>query len=153
MARTRCGEIVAATMPSFTSDSAKLRGFGGDDDVAGGGEAHAAAERIALHARDHRPRAGMHGVEHARHLERIGVIVGVAEAGHRAHPVEIGAGAERRAARGDDHHARVRRGLDVGEGGGDFRDQRVVEGVADFGPVEPQPAHRAALLDLDVSGS
>ena len=89
--------MVAATMPSFTSDNAKWRGFRGDDDVAGGGETHAATECVALHARDHRPRAGMHGCEHARHLERVGMIVGVAEARHRPHPVEIGAGAERRA--------------------------------------------------------
>ena len=57
----------------------------------------AAAERVTLHARDHRPRAGMHGGEHARHLKRVGVVFGVTEAGHRAHPVEIRAGAEHRA--------------------------------------------------------
>ena len=41
----------------------KVCGFGGDHDVAGSREAHPATEGIALHATDHRPRAGMHGSE------------------------------------------------------------------------------------------
>jgi hypothetical protein len=38
----------------------------------------------------------VHGLEHAPHPERIGVIVGVAEVRHRTHPVEIRTGAKRR---------------------------------------------------------
>jgi hypothetical protein len=50
----------------------------------------------------------MHGMEHARDLERIRVVFGMAEAGHGLHVVEVGAGAEYVATSSHNHHAGFR---------------------------------------------
>ena len=89
-------------------------------------------------------------MKHARDFQRIGMILGVAEQRHRAHPVEIGARAEHRPTRADHDHTRFGGSFDIRKCRGDLGNQRVIESIADFGAVEPQPAHGAALLDLDV---
>ena len=48
--------MTAGRMPSFTSVNAEHRVLGGDDDVADGGQADAAAERRAVHPADERNR-------------------------------------------------------------------------------------------------
>ena len=61
MARTRCGEIVAATMPSLTSDNTKLAASTATTTSQAATRPDAAAECVTLHTRDDRPRTGMHG--------------------------------------------------------------------------------------------
>ena len=68
----------------------------GDGDVGAGGQPRAAAERVALHAGDHRRRAAEDRLEHP--VEPAGVldVLLVGEIDRGALPLDVGAGAEAR---------------------------------------------------------
>ena len=74
---------------------------GGDDDVADRGQTDAAAERGAVDASDDRHRQPVERQEHPRHVAGVVQVLLMRVAGHAAHPVQIGAGAERRARAGE----------------------------------------------------
>src|SRR5467141_2597924 len=76
-----------------------------DGDVAGGHQPRAAGESRAVNARDGRLGQAVEPGEHVGKRARIGEVLLVAVARHALHPVEIGAGAERRAVACQDHHA------------------------------------------------
>ena len=82
-----------------------------EDDVAHRAEAHPAAERGALDARDHRDRARVDGREHVGHGGRVALVVLHRQADAGAHPGHVGAGAERRAVAGQHDGAQRRRRL------------------------------------------
>ena len=90
---------------------AEARVLAREHDVAAAGEAGAAAERGAVHARDHRHGAAVDGREHRREALGVGDVLLVRELARGAHPLEVAAGAERGAAPGEHDRAqrRVRR--------------------------------------------
>ncbi len=119
-----------------------------DRDVACGDEPRAARVRVALHARDHRLRAIVDGLQHQRELPRVGDVLVVGVARHALHPVQVGAGAER-LARGREHHDLHRRVVRDGvEHARELADHRVGERVAHVGPVERD--RRDAIGDDDL---
>ena len=61
------GEMTAGRIPSRVSVKPKRRAALGDDEVRHGAQAHPAAERRALDARDDRHRARVDGLEHVGH--------------------------------------------------------------------------------------
>ena len=92
----------------------------------------AAAERVALHARDDRRRAGVDRLEHLPQPPRVVDVLLVAELDRGAHPLDVGAGAEALALAREHDRARasptsanasVSSAISVG-----------VEGVAPLGP-------------------
>ena len=92
--------------PELGFRQAHLRLRRADRDVARGDQPGAAGEHRAVHARDGRFRQAVEGRQH------LGQPLGIGEfcsalARHALHPVEIGAGAERRAVPGEDHDANV----------------------------------------------
>ena len=70
----------------------------------------AAAERRAVDAGDGRLGQFVQRAHQAGEGERVVAVLGFAGAGHAAHPVEVGAGRERRAGAFQHHdaHARIR---------------------------------------------
>ncbi len=84
---------------------AEARVLAREHDVAAAGEPGAAAERRALHAGDHRHGAAVDRGEHGGGRLGVGHVALVREPGRRAHPLEIGARAERAAAPCDDDRA------------------------------------------------
>ena len=62
------GEMTAGRIPSFASLKREDRVVGGDDDVADGDEADAAAERRAVDAADERHRQRVEQLEHPREV-------------------------------------------------------------------------------------
>ena len=77
---------------------AEARVLAREHDVAAAGEAGAASERGAVDAPDDRHGAAVDGREHGRHALGVGDVLPVRQLAGRAHPVEIAAGAEGRAA-------------------------------------------------------
>ena len=102
------GEMTAGRMPSFTSVNPNMRVLLGDDDVADGGEAGAAAERRAVDAADERHRQVVERGEHARASpsRRAGSPPRCSRTVFDIH-VEVGARAERLAGAGEDDGAHV----------------------------------------------
>ena len=123
----------------------KLRRRLGDDDVATRDEAAAAAERMTLHAPNHRSGAGVDRVEHRAQAQRVGDVLVVREVDRRAHPLDVRSGGERGAVARQNHGARV---TDVRERCGQVGDQRGVESVAPFGPRHRDAEHLRLALDL-----
>ena len=115
-----------------------------DRDVAAGDEPAAAAERMPLHARDDRRRAAVDRVEHRAQPQRVGDVLLVRQLDRRAHPLDVGAGRERRAVAREHDRARI---ADVGERLGQLGDQRGVERVAPLRPRHRDPQHGAVALD------
>ena len=110
----------------------------GDDEVGDGAQAHPATERRAMDARDHRRRTRVDGLEHLGHRHRV-LLVALGVERHRgAHPVEVGAGAERRSVAGQDDRAKLARRFagEQRERGPQLGDQRGVERVVDVRAVE-----------------
>ena len=114
-------------MPSFTSENAKTRPFVGDRDVGARDEAGAAAERVALNARDDRSRAAVDRLQHPAQGVRVGDVRVEVEVDRGAHPLDVRAGAEARPVAREQHRSRL---ADVDERLGELGDQRGVEGVA-----------------------
>ena len=108
-------------MPSFTSLNANCAVGSAIDDVAARDEPAAAAERVTLHAPDHRRGAGVDRVEHRAKPQRVGDVLLVGELDRRAHPFDVGARGERRPVAGQHDGARV---ADVRERRGELVDQR-----------------------------
>ena len=73
---------------------AEARVLAREHDVAAAGEPGAAAQRSAVHARDHGHRAAVDGREHGRGALGVGDVALARELARRAHPLEVGAGAE-----------------------------------------------------------
>ena len=130
---------------------AELGSLGGDHEVAGRHEAHAARERGAVHARDQRLRIRVHAVRAASRSGRLRVFdLALVICGRLLHAREVAAGAERL--------RRAPREPGPGMPGSPSSSSRaleqrrsrlVVERVAQLRPVQPQPGGRAAPLDLD----
>ena len=78
-----------------------------DHDVRASDEAAAAAERMAVHARHDRRRAGVDRLQHLPQPARVGDVLLVAELDRAAHPVDVGAGGEALALAGQQHRAHV----------------------------------------------
>ena len=134
-------------IPSFTSENAKLRVRRGDRDVGRSDETCAAAERVPLHARDHRRRTLVDRLEHPPHRVRVRDVLVEGELGRRAHPVDVGAGAEARALAGE--HDRTR-AADVHERLCQLADQRGVERVAPVGTRQRDAQDVAVALDRQI---
>ena len=92
-----------------------------------------AAERVPVHERQHRRRAAVDRFEHAPERERVVDVLVVAQIDGRAHPVDVGAGAEARPLTREHDRARS---ADVDERLGELRDQRAVERVPPLRPRE-----------------
>ena len=95
--------------PEAHLGEAEARVLAREHDVAAAGEARAAAERGAVHARDHGHRAAVDGREHRRGELGVGQVALVRELARGAHPLEVAAGAERLPATRDDDGAQRRR--------------------------------------------
>ena len=137
--------------PQSHLGEAEARVLAREHDVAAAGEAGAAAERGAVHARDHGHRAAVDGREHGRGALGVGDVALVRELAGGAHPLEVGAGAERGAAprQHDCAQGLVRR--ERRERLVHGRDQVGVEGVAPLGPVEPHPRDAALALERETA--
>ncbi len=131
-------------IPSFTSENANTRVARRDRDVGRRDESRAAAERVALHARDHRRRTAVDRLEHPPQRVRIGDVLLVRETGGRAHPVDVRAGAEARPLAGENDRPRA---ADVDECLRELGDQLRVECVAPVRPRERDAQDRAVPLD------
>ena len=112
--------------------------------VRRGDEPGSTAERVALHARDNRRGAVVDRLEHLPHRVRVGDVLVDGEADRGAHPVDVGAGAERRTLAREDDRPRL---ADVDERLPELADQLGVERVAPFRPRERDPQHRSLALD------
>ena len=132
-------------IPSFTSEKANTRVGRRDHDVGARDEAAAAAERMAVHARHDRRRAGVDRLEHLPQPPRVGDVLLVAELDRAAHPVDVGAGREALALAGEQHRAHVV--ADRRESLGQLRDQLGVEGVAPLGARHRDAEEIAVLFD------
>ena len=119
----------------------------GDDDVRARDEAGAAAERVAVHARDERRRARVDRVHHPVEAQRVLDVLLEAEVDRRALPLDVGAGAEARPVAGEHDDARV---ADVGERLVQLRDQRRVERVS---PLRLRERDRAGRRRRARSGA
>src|SRR5581483_7862592 len=115
------------------------------DGVGAGGEARAAAQRVAVDAGDHRCRAAVDGREHRVQAEGVLDVLVDAEIDRGALPVDVRARAEAGALSGQNDGARV---ADVRERVVQPRDQRGVEGVTPLGPRERDAQDGAVALDF-----
>ena len=129
----------------------------GHHDVRDRAQAHPAAQRAALDARDDGDRAVVDGPEHVRGRQRVPLVGRLVERHRGAHPGDVRPGAEQRALAGQDHGPELLGGL-VPQGierRAQVRDGRRVEGVADLGPSEGHPgddAVRAVAIDAERGG-
>ena len=86
--------MMAGRMPSFTSVNPNTRVIGGNDDVADGGQARAAAEGRAMDEADKGLRQGVEGLEHVGHRARVAPVLVFGVARHALHPRDVGPGGE-----------------------------------------------------------
>ena len=101
------GDITPGTSPSRTSEKRKRASKGRHHDVAGGHQAHTAAEGRTLDPRHHRGGTVAYRPEHAAHLQggrQVFLEVGLA---HLFHLAQVGAGAEHVAGGAQHHHVRT----------------------------------------------
>ncbi len=119
-----------------------------DRDVAGRDQTHAAGKRCAVHARDRGLVHHVDGVERRSEVHRVGAVLLRTVAGHLFHPVQIGAGAERRTRAGEHHGAH--RGIRVHgqEGARQLIDHGFVEGVAYLRTVHPDRGYALVRFHL-----
>jgi hypothetical protein len=97
----------------------------------------------------------MHTDIRRQHLgERLGIgeVLLVAVSRHALHPIEVGAGAERRAMSGEHHDADGWIVLNIEEGAAQLCDESIVKSVAHLGTVE-RHAGNSALLGYFKHGS
>ena len=131
-------------IPSFTSENANTVRSSRDCDVGAGDEAGAAAERVALDARDDRRRAAVDRLQHPAEGVRVGHVRVEVEVDRGAHPLDVRAGAEARPVAGEQNRSRL---ADVDERLGELGDQRRVEGVPRLRPRERDPEQIAVAFD------
>ena len=113
-------------------------------DVGARDEAGTAAERMTLHACDHRRRAPVDRLEHAAERVRVGDIGLQVEVDRGPHPLHVGAGTEARAVSREHDGAGL---ADVDERLCELRDQGGVEGVSRLRPGERDPQQVAVAFD------
>ena len=99
----------------------------GDDDVGAGHEARSPAESEALHPGNDRRRAGVDRVEHPVEAHGVRDVLVIGEVDGGALPLHVGSRTEARPLAGKHGDARV---AGAGEGLGQLRDQRSVEGIS-----------------------
>ena len=141
--------MVAGERPSLASDRQNFASRRADRDVARGDQTGASGEYRAVHARDGRLGKAVERRQHQRERLGVGEVLIVAVLRHALHPVEVGAGAERRAVAGEDDDAHL-----VILPHGDERvvqllDESIVERVAQLGPVERDACNAALLVDSE----
>ena len=134
-------------IPSFTSENANTVSGAAIAMSAAATRPGAAAERVPVHARDHRCRTAVDRLEHPPQRVRVGDVLVEGEARGRAHPVDVRAGAEARPLAGEQHRARP---ADVDERLGQLRDRRRVERVAPVRPRQRDPQDGSVALDLEI---
>ena len=138
------GEMTAGMIPSFTSEKPKTASVAAMRDVGARDEPGAAAEHVAVRARDHRRGAAVDRLDHPVEAERVLDVLLVRQVDRRALPLDVGARAERRAFAGEHDGARV---ADVRERLGELADQLRVEGVAPLRLRERHAQHCSVALD------
>ena len=119
----------------------------GEDNVGARDEAAAAAEHVAVHAGDDRSRARVERLQHLAESARVLDVLLVAQLDRRAHPLDVGAGAEALALAGQHNRARV---ADVGERVAQRRDQVGVERVPAVRSCERDAEDAAVAFDAEV---
>jgi len=112
-----------------------------DDDVRTGNKADPTAKDMPVHDSDDRGGTAVDRLEHSPHRVRIGDVRLEVEVGRRAHPLDVGPGAEARAVAGE--HDRSRR-THVDERGAELLDQSGIECVSTLRSREGE-AHRSAV--------
>ena len=120
-------------IPSFTSEKAKTASGAAIAMSAAATRPGAAAESVALHARDDRRGAAVDRLEHRAQRVRVGDVLVVREVDGGAHPVDVGAGGEARPVTAEDDGARA---ADRDERLRELGDQRGVERVPPVGTRE-----------------
>ena len=125
---------------------AELRLGRPDGDVAAGDQAHAAAERRALHGGDGRLRQLVQAAHQAGEGERILPVLLLARGSHAAHPVEVGAGGERGAFGLQHQHPDRGIGGDGIERSGHLADEIRIEGVMHRGTGHAQAGDGAVAV-------
>ncbi len=133
----------------------ELRRLGGDPEVAGQRENGAAADRMAVDARDRdglavldRPTRAQPELERETALPLAGARVG-AESLVTRRTAPVGPAAERRTPPAEDHDAGREVALEAREERGDFLERRGVERVAALGPRQPDAQDGAVALRLE----
>ena len=134
-------------IPSFTSEKEKTASGAAIAMSDAATRPGAAAEGVALHARDDRRRAAVDRLEHRAQRVRVGDVLVVRELGRGAHPLDVGAGGEARPVPGEDDRARA---ADVDERLRELGDDRRVERVAAVGPRERDAEDVAVALGAEV---
>ncbi len=127
---------------------AEVHALGRHQHVAHRRQPHAAGIAVALDAADHRQGAAVDGPEHVREARGVGVVLLPGVVGHRAHPVQVGTGAEGLAVSAEHHGAQAGLLSERGEGQRQLGDGFVVECVAHLGAVEEHPGDGAVALDI-----
>ncbi len=110
-------------------------------EVGAGDQADRAGEGVAVHARDHRLRTGVDGVQEQSQTAGIGTILRLGKCRHALHPVQVGAGGEALAVAAEHdrtHRVVLAHGV---ERIGQLGDQRLVEGIVHFGTIQRQRGH------------
>ena len=135
------GEMTAGRIPSRVSVNPNFAPDSGDHQVADGAQAHPAAERRTLDPDDDGDGARVERLEHVGHRHRVLLVALDVERHRRAHPGDVGTGAEGRAVAGQDDEAKLVRGLpgERRERLAQLGDERRVERVVDLGPGERDP--------------
>src|SRR5207247_4032697 len=114
-------------------------GFRGDGDIGAGGEPGAAAEGVAVHARNHGMAALGDGAEHARESHGVPPVLLLAPGCGALHPVEVRAATEGAALAGENNNSNAVIAAHLEEGIEQSADEVLVEGV-----VHLRPRHRDA---------
>ena len=122
----------------------------GDGDVAAGHEPRAAAERVALHARNDGRGARVDGLEHAVEPHRVLDVLVEREVDRGALPLDVGAGAEALPLAGQHDAASV---ADVGERVGKRGDERRVERVPALGARQRHAEDATVAVDVQAGFS
>src|SRR5687767_2497577 len=133
--------MVAGERPSFASEK---QNFACDVPMA---MSHAATSPVPPANAGPCTRA-MVGCGRRSSAASIGKVLVMAVLRHALHPVQVGAGAERRPVAGQDYNAHRRIVLDFKEGFLEQSDERVIERIAYVRPVERDAGN--AVADIDV---
>ncbi len=130
------GAMVAGRIPSRVSVNPKRVPASAMTRSATAQRPMPAAEREPVHAGDDRRRTRVDRLEHLGHRHRVVLVRLAVEVERRAHPRDVGAGAERRPVAGQDDAAQSVRRLprERRERGSQVGDRGRVERVVDLGP-------------------